>query len=71
MRARPASTFAWILGVLFVIACPQSIPAAATTLVWLLTTSAGAAVLGAALLVTLVYCAAARPRYSVSWGRSW
>ncbi|MFZ3592294.1 hypothetical protein [Streptomyces sp. BH104] len=46
-----------MLAVLFVIACPESVNAAVSSLAWLLTDPAGAVLLGVALCVSLAHCA--------------
>lgn len=58
MGTRPASLVAWILGIAFVIACPQSLSVALATASWLLTDPAGTAVLGVLFVVSLAYSAA-------------
>lgn len=46
---------AWILGIAFLIACPQALPVALAVVAWLLTAQVGTAVLGALFLTSLVY----------------
>lgn len=62
MGTRPASLVAWILGIAFVIACPQSLTAALATASWLLTDPAGTAVLGVLFVVSLAYAVASGVR---------
>jgi multisubunit Na+/H+ antiporter MnhG subunit len=68
--SRPSTVIATVLGILFVIACPQSLPAAFTVLGWLLTDPVGTATLGAAFVLSLVYSVATWSR-GHGWGRSW
>ncbi|MET9550557.1 hypothetical protein ABZY36_35430 [Streptomyces sp. NPDC006627] len=65
---RPAAVLAWILGVAFVIACPQAVPVVLAAVVWLLTASVGTAVLGIAFAASLLSLARGRG-YAVR--RSW
>ena len=57
MWGRPSTAVASVLAVLFVIACPESVSAAVSSLAWLLTDPVGAVLLGLALLVSLAHCA--------------
>jgi multisubunit Na+/H+ antiporter MnhG subunit len=60
--SRPSTVVAIVLAALFVIARPEVVNAALSTLGWLLTSPAGSVLLGAALLLSLGYCAAASLR---------
>jgi hypothetical protein len=66
--SRPSTVIATVLGILFAIACPQSVPAAFTVLGWLLTNPVGVAALGLAFAATLVYTVATAGR-GYGWGR--
>lgn len=56
---RPAVTLAWILGIALVFAAPGIVPAALTTIAWVMLHPIA---LGVALAATLVWCAA-RPQH--------
>ncbi|MCX5137603.1 hypothetical protein OOK06_36660 [Streptomyces sp. NBC_00340] len=66
--SRPSTVIATILGILFVLACPQSIPAAFAVLGWMLTTPVGTVTLGAAFVLSLAYCLTSA-RQGIGWGR--
>lgn len=68
--SRPSTVIATILGILFVIACPQVVPAAFVTLGWLLTNPVGTVALGAMFVLSLAYCISSARR-GYGWGRSW
>lgn len=68
--SRPSTVIATVLGVLFLIACPQAVPAAFTVLGWLLTDPVGTVTLGAAFALSLAYSVATWSS-GRSWGRSW
>jgi hypothetical protein len=58
---------ATVLGVLFLLACPQSIGLAFTVLAWLLTNPAGAVILGVAFATSLL----AAYRGCFGWRTTW
>lgn len=68
--SRPSTVLATVLGILFVIACPQTVSAAFTVLGWLLTNPVGTVTLGAAFALSLIYTMATARR-GYNWGRSW
>ncbi|MEU6990353.1 hypothetical protein ABZ953_06780 [Streptomyces sp. NPDC046465] len=66
---RPAAFLAWILGIAFVIACPQALSVALAAFGWLFADPAGTTLLGLAFVASLLSCARSRYRgYTV--GRS-
>lgn len=66
--SRPSTVIATVLGILFVLACPQSIPAAFAVLGWLLTNPVGTVTLGAGFVLSLAYCVSTARR-GMGWGR--
>lgn len=62
-------TVAWILGIAFLIACPQALPLALATVAWLLTDLVGTALLGFMFVLSLVYSLASGYR-TPAWGRT-
>lgn len=45
----------WILGIAFLIACPQALPVALGAVAWLLADPVGTALLGAMFVASLIY----------------
>lgn len=66
--SRPSTVIATIFGILFLLACPQAVPAAFAALGWLLTSPVGTVALGAAFVLSLAYCLTSARR-GISWGR--